>query len=120
MKNGGKAWALPPFKTVVGKFPAKSSEGFQITSRLFAVTAGFQLVADFLIVVKAAKACTLDRRDVYEHVRAAIVGLNKAEAFSCVEPFYGAIGHPFSPLLIRPRYAAAWCSAVSISNRQAA
>jgi hypothetical protein len=30
---------------------------------------------------------------VYEHVRAAIVRLNEAEALSFVKPFYGASGH---------------------------
>jgi len=74
-------------------YPDEALEGFQITSRFFAVTAGFQLVGNFLVVVQAGQACALNSRDVYKHVRAAIVGLNKAEAFSCVKPFYGAIGH---------------------------
>jgi hypothetical protein len=33
--------------------------------------------------------------------------LNKAEAFSCVEPFYGAISHPSSPNTYHPHNAVA-------------
>ena len=48
---------------------------------------------DLVAFVQAAKACLLDRRDVDEDVCAAIVGLNKAEALSGIEPLDRAARH---------------------------
>ena len=44
-----------------------------------------------------SQTSALQGSDVHEHVLAAFVGLNKAEAFSCIKPFHGAIGHRGSP-----------------------
>jgi hypothetical protein len=55
---------------------------FKGSRRFFAITTSFELVSYFLIVVQAGKTSLLDSGNVYKHVIAAIVWLNKAEAFS--------------------------------------
>ena len=66
----------------------------QIHSALAAVPAGLQLVADLLVVRQCAQARLLQRADVHEHALAAVFRCGKAVAFSFVEPFHGASGHP--------------------------
>src|SRR5690606_17004334 len=68
----------------------------------------FQLEADLLAFDDRTHARTLDSRDVNEHIGAAIVRLDEAEAFGGVEPFNCASGHnePF-PSEIEPRSAIA-------------
>ena len=52
------------------------------SGRLPAALIAFQLVAKLLAFVQRDHARSLDRRDVDEDVRAAIVGLDEAEALS--------------------------------------
>ncbi len=59
----------------------------QVDRRFAAVTASFDVESDLLVVFQASQAGTLNSRDVYEHVLGAAVRSDKAEAFSCVEPF---------------------------------
>src|SRR5690606_32464496 len=65
--------------------------------------------ADLLAFVQRAQAGALDGRNVHEHVLAAVIRLDEAEAFLAVEPLHGAglhelslSGHEFS----RPERAA--------------
>lgn len=53
----------------------------------------FKLEGDLLAFNKLAHASPLDCRDMHEGIRAAVVGLNEAEAFGGIEPFYCADGH---------------------------
>jgi hypothetical protein len=76
-----------------GLNPRQALEGFKVASRFFTVAACFQIVRYFLVVVQTRQASAFNSRDVYKHVRAALIGLNEAEAFCRVKPFYGASGH---------------------------
>ena len=58
------------------------------------ITASFNVEGHFLTVVQASQTCALNGRDVYKHIAAAAFGLDKAETFSGIEPFHGAISHP--------------------------
>ena len=52
-----------------------------------------ELEAHALAFVEAGEASTLDSRDVDEHVRAAMLRLDEAEAFLLVEPFNSTGSH---------------------------
>lgn len=57
-----------------------SQLGLEIIRRhLAGLTVLDQFVRNLLTVVQTADACPFNRRDVNEHIRAAVVGLNKAE-----------------------------------------
>src|SRR5579863_6451524 len=60
---------------------------------------GDNLVSDFLPFVEVPKPGALDGADVDEHVLAAIIGLDEAEALRCVEPFDGSSSHRCSPVV---------------------
>jgi len=49
------------------------------------------LVAHLLALAQITQAGALDRADMNENVRAAIIGLDKAEALLTIEPFHGAV-----------------------------
>lgn len=51
---------------------------------------GDRLVGDFLTFVEVAHAGAFDRADVNEHIPAAVVRLNEAEALLAVKPFHGS------------------------------
>ena len=53
----------------------------------------FHLEADALAFLKAGETRALNGGDVDEHVRAALLRLDEAEAFLLVEPLYGAGSH---------------------------
>jgi hypothetical protein len=59
--------------------------------------AGSSVCDDFefelLPLVEGAQAGTLDRADVNEHILAAVIRLNEAEALLAVEPLYSARTH---------------------------
>jgi hypothetical protein len=55
------------------------------------------LVAHLLAFAQIAQAGALDGADMNENVRAAIIGLDEAEAFLTIEPFHGAGSHFISP-----------------------
>ncbi len=79
-----------------GREKSRPSNGlgqFDIVGAFATITTSAQLVRDFLVVGQTGEARTLDSRDVYEDVFAAIFGCDKAVAFGGVEPFYGACGH---------------------------
>ena len=93
-KNGGPHREPPLSNSNRRILPRRApSEGFQVRCRFLAVAAGFQLVRHFLVVVQAGQTGALNRRNMDEHVRAAIVGLDETITLGCVEPFHGAVGH---------------------------
>ena len=57
------------------------------------VAASFNIKRYFLVVAQASQTGALNSRNVYENIAASAVWCDKAEAFSCVKPFYGACGH---------------------------
>src|SRR5690606_6545107 len=93
------------------------SEQLQVRGRAAAVAAGLQFIGDFLVVVQAGQAGALDRRNMDEHVLAAVIGCDEAIAFGGVEPFYGAGSHfTVSLLQVLPeRYCTGPCSPFSSS-----
>ena len=56
------------------------------------------LVAYLSALIQAAQTCSLDGRDMDEHVLAASVGLNKSIALRRIEPLHCAYRHVVSPL----------------------
>src|SRR5690606_12914189 len=66
------------------------------------------LVADALAFLQAAEALGLDRREVHEDIRAAVLGCDEAEALGVVEPFHCAVLHD-SPYLVWMRCTYAPC-----------
>src|SRR5215813_2570214 len=82
-------------------FPGRHASGdAQIVGRRLAGTAvRHDLVGDLLAFTQRAKPGTFDSADVHEHVVAAVVRLNKAEALGCVEPLHSSHAHGDSPLV---------------------
>src|SRR6516165_933120 len=68
------------------------STHFEIGRRLLAAVAD-QFIVEHLALVERAQAGPLDRRDVDEHVSAAVLRLNEPIALRRVEPFHGASSH---------------------------
>src|SRR5699024_8871549 len=60
---------------------------------LRALLALAHLEAHALVLVQAAEAAGVDLRVVDEHVRAAVIGGDEAEALFGVEPLHGAFSH---------------------------
>src|SRR5687767_9397125 len=63
----------------------------------FLPAVGHDFVAYLRALIQAAQTCSLDGRDMDEHVLAASVGLNKSKALRRVEPFYCTCCHTHSP-----------------------
>ena len=62
--------------------------GLQLTGRhLAAALIALQLEAQLLAFVQATEAGALDRRNVHEHVRAAVIRLDETETLGSIEPF---------------------------------
>src|SRR5690606_38643749 len=74
------------------------------------------LVTDALAFLQAAEALGLDRREVHEDIRAAVLGCDEAEALGVVEPFHCAVLHD-SPYLVWMRCA---CNPLRSPGRTAA
>jgi hypothetical protein len=55
------------------------------------------LVAHLLVFAQIAQAGALDGADMNENIRAAIIGLDEAEALLTIEPFHDASSHFISP-----------------------
>src|ERR1700749_591026 len=55
------------------------------------------LIGDLLAFTQRSKAGALDGADVHEHVVAAVVRLNEAEALGRVKPLHGSHAHGGSP-----------------------
>jgi hypothetical protein len=53
----------------------------------------FKVIGNCLAIIQGAQARLLDGGDVDENIRAAILGLDKAETLSWIEPFDCASGH---------------------------
>ena len=69
----------------------------QLDSAFLARTlVALKLVGNGLTFMKAIQVRTFNGRDVYEHVLAAVSGLNEAEALGGVEPF-DSTGSHFQP-----------------------
>src|SRR5215831_14539243 len=70
-----------------------------LRGRLSAVLDEF--VLNGLTFVQRAKSGAFDRRDVYEHILPAFLGLDEAIALRRIEPLYGALRHARSPKYYR-------------------
>src|SRR5262249_17396585 len=64
---------------------------------LTAAPIGLHVEREFLALVELAHARTLDRRDVNEHIGAAVVLNDKAVTLLGVEEFNGTCGHQWPP-----------------------
>jgi len=51
------------------------------------------IVGDLVAFVEAGEASALDRRDVNEHILAAVARLDEAEALGSIEEFYSTRSH---------------------------
>ncbi|MDP9840022.1 hypothetical protein J2T09_004802 [Neorhizobium huautlense] len=73
--------------------------------RALATTIRFRVEAYFLVFRKTGQAGSLDGRDVYKDIGAAIIWLDEAEALVGIEKFYSAsFGHasgPFSSVRVQ-------------------
>jgi hypothetical protein len=70
------------------------SDSLQIVSRGLACSSiGNNVEGDFLSLAEGAHAGAFDRADVYEDIFAAIIRLDKAEAFLVIEELHGSLGH---------------------------
>ncbi len=68
------------------------SDGSQIFRRRLACPAiSNNVEGDLLSFVKAVHPGAFDRADVHEHILAAIIRLDEAEAFLAVEPLHGSL-----------------------------
>src|SRR5262249_4006675 len=56
-----------------------------------------EFVLNGLSFVQSTKSGAFDRRDVYEHILPAFLGLDEAIALRRIEPLYGALRHARSP-----------------------
>ena len=73
---------------------SKGSDFLQLIGRVLAgATILRDFVADLLAFAQIAQARALDGADMNENIRAAIVGLNKSEAFLTVEPLDDSGSH---------------------------
>ena len=73
---------------------ANRSGGFQVIRRGFAgLPIRDNVVGDFLSLVQAVHAGTLNGADVDENVLAAVIRLDEAKAFLAVEPLHGSLRH---------------------------
>jgi len=80
------------------------SDGLQIGGGgLAAALIGFHVIRELLALVEVAHAGALDRRDVNEHIRAAAVLHDEAEAFLRIEELDSTCGQ--SGLLLKTRDA---------------
>src|ERR1700721_1184149 len=56
------------------------------------------LIGDLLALVEFAETRALNGADMDKHVLAAVIRLDEAKAFRCVEPFDGSRTHRCSPV----------------------
>jgi hypothetical protein len=89
------------------------------SSHLAGLLITFHVVGDLLSFDDFAHSGALDGRDMNKCIRPAIIGLNEAEAFRVVEPFYCASGHdePF-PIILSDRNADARRLVMTIFERE--
>jgi hypothetical protein len=74
----------------------------QIVRRgLACLSIGDNVEGDFLSLVEGTHTSAFDRADVHEDILAAVIRLDKAEAFLVVEELHGSLGHMISSFQIR-------------------
>ena len=67
------------------------SRGLEIPSRILSgLVVPDDVELELLAFGEALHSSALDGRDMHEHIRAAVVGLDEAEALGGVEPLHGA------------------------------
>ena len=71
-----------PLLIVVPETGSRKSEQFKFRRRSAAITARLKIERDFLVVVQAFEAGTLNCRDMYEYILAAIVGRNETLSYA--------------------------------------
>src|SRR6185295_2490101 len=77
-----------------------ASDGAEVFRRRLAAAAiRNDVEGDLLTFVEGAHAGALDGADVHEHVSAAGVRLNEAEAFLVVKPLHSTVAHRAVPYL---------------------
>src|ERR1700720_1609370 len=70
------------------------SDGAQIFGRgLARFSISDNVVRDLLSLVEAMHTGAFDRADMHEHILAAVIRLDEAEAFLAIEPFHGSLCH---------------------------
>jgi hypothetical protein len=86
------------------------SDGTQIVGRgLARPSIGYDLERDLLSLIEAMHSGAFDGADVHEHILAAVIRLNEAEAFLAIEPLYRSLRH-MTFLSVRVWVAARWRS----------
>jgi hypothetical protein len=81
-------WSRPP------GYPRRRSDGAQIVCRGFAGPAiGYYVERNLLSLIEAVHPSTFNGADVHEDILAAVIRLDKAEAFLAVEPLYCTLRH---------------------------
>ncbi|MEY9536450.1 hypothetical protein ABIA22_006104 [Sinorhizobium fredii] len=85
---------LPPCQYIRGHRRPKALGSAKLACGHFArLVVSLEFEAEFLAFDDRVQPCTLDSRDVNEHISTAVVGLDEAEAFGGIEPFNCASGH---------------------------
>ena len=70
------------------------SGGLEIAGGLLAAAlVGFHFVGDLLAFGETTHSCALDSGDVHEHIVAAVIRLDEAEALLLVEPLNSTDSH---------------------------
>jgi hypothetical protein len=85
----------PPCQYIRGQRRANDKLfGSEIVGRALArLAVADNVEGHFLTIGERAQASAFDGRDMNKHIRAAVIRLNKAEAFGAVEPLYSARSH---------------------------
>ena len=85
--------ALRHFQYIRGKALTGSGQRQIFRAALAPHLVGLDFEVDLLAFGEAGKARALDGADVYEHIVAAVVRLDKPEAFLAVEPLHSTCRH---------------------------
>ena len=78
------------------------------------------LVAHLLAFAQITQAGALDRADMNENIRAAIIGLDEAEALLTIEPFHGADSHVISPNIVQKLARTRGAGSIDVWKRSSA
>src|SRR6516165_8050631 len=92
--------ALQPRSQRFGKSEVGLTHAQIASRRLARATVGYEVEADLGTFRERRKASPLDRRDMDEHILAAVIRLNKTIAFRGVEPFHVPIATSVSPRFV--------------------
>src|SRR6266852_4039674 len=99
-------WSIPARSIVHQGYGSARcrSDHLQIVRRgLACPSIGDNVESDLLSLVEDTHASAFDRADVHEDILAAIIRLNKAEAFLVIEELHGSLGHMISSFHVRVR-----------------